>query len=311
MGWIKKPVLVTGASGVIGSALVQELRDNGYEHVIAANTADADLLNFDSTVDLIRRTKPSLVFHLAARVFGIMGNMKNKGPVFYENVLINTNVIEACRLADVKKVVAMGSTAIYSDQADLPMSEGQIWRGPPHPSEEAYAHAKRTMYAHLQAYQDSYGLDYAFCISTNLYGPYDKFDERFGHVVPSLVSKFQRSAQSGEPVYVWGTGAPERDFLYSKDAALALRLVGEQFSGAINIASGRPVRITSLVEILQRISGGKTEVIWDTTKPDGQNKRDYDITKLKNLGFEPRHSLEQGLRETYKWYLDNFSSARR
>ena len=250
------------------------------------------------------------MFHLAARVYGVMGNLMNKGPAYYDNTMINTNVIEASRKVSARKIIAMGSTAIYSDDVPLPMREEDVWKGAPHGSEDAYAHSKRGMLAQLQAYHSSYGLDFAYCICTNLYGPHDKFNETTGHVVPSLISKFQRAQQGGQPITVWGTGAPERDFLFSRDAATALIAVAETFTGPINIASGEVVSIRSLVETLQRITGVST-VEWDTSKPDGQAYRKYDTSKLAAIDFTPAYSLEEGLRETFQWYCDHLDSARR
>lgn len=309
--WKAAPVLLTGASGVIGAALAEELRLSGYEAVTAASSRDADLTDEREAARLFRSVRPRLVFHLAARVYGIMGNLKNKGQAYLDNVRINTNVVEAAREAGAEKIVAMGSTAIYSDIVPLPMSEKDIWLGPPHASEAAYAHAKRGMLAHLEAYHSQYGLDFAFCISTNLFGPGDKFDERFGHVIPSLISKFHRAATEGSAVEVWGTGSPQRDFLYAKDAARAMRLIAERHTGPINLATGTPVSIREAVEILCRVSGYRGEVLWDRTKPDGQKLRDYNITTLRDLGFEPQYRFSEALQETYDWYAKAAGRVRR
>jgi GDP-L-fucose synthase len=195
-----------------------------------------------------------------------------------------------------KKIVAMGSAAIYSDLVTLPMSEDQIWNGPPHYSEAAYAHSKRSMLAQLEAYKDQYGLSFAYGISTNLFGPHDKFDEKFGHVIPSLISKFYKGQAHGESVH---------------DAAFALRLLAEEYEGPINLATGSSVTIRETVDMLQKISGYTGAVEWDSTKPDGQKLREYDISRLRALGFKPRQSFEQALSLTYNWYKENYSRARR
>lgn len=309
--WKTTPVLVTGASGVIGVALAEELRRAGYAAVTTASSRDADLTDAREAERLFQRVRPRLVFHLAARVWGIMGNLRNQGQAYLDNARINTNVVEAARAAGAGKIVAMGSTAVYSDRVPRPMAERDIWLGPPHGSEAAYAHAKRGMLAHLEAYRDQYGLDFAFCVATNLFGPHDRFDERFGHVIPSLISKFHRAATEGSAVQVWGSGSPQRDFLYAKDAARAMRLVAERHTGAINLATGTPVSIREAVETLCGISGYRGEVLWDRTKPDGQTLRDYDTTLLRGLGFEPRHGFAQALRETYEWYAAAAGRVRR
>jgi len=304
-------VLITGSGGVIGRALQHELAVAGYKNVTSVTSKEVDLTDQAAAERLFNATKPTLVFHLAARVWGIMGNLSNKGIAYLDNIRINTNVVEAARMCGTRKIVAMGSAAIYSDMVQLPMSEDQIWNGPPHYSEAAYAHTKRSMLAQLEAYKDQYGLNFAYGISTNLFGPHDKFDEKFGHVIPSLISKFYKGQVHGESVSVWGTGKAERDFLFSHDAALALRLIAEEYEGPINLASGTSVTIRDTVGLLQKISGYAGSVEWDLTKPDGQKLREYDISRLRALGFKPRQSFEQALSQTYRWYKENYSHARR
>jgi GDP-L-fucose synthase len=303
-------VLVTGAAGLVGTALVAELQSFGYP-VAGVTSADGDLRDARATEALVAEAAPDIVVHIAARVHGLMGNIRAQGRAFLDNIRMNTNVIEAARMAGVRKVVGMGSTAVYSDDVPLPMREDTVWWGEPHGSEGGYAHAKRAMIAQLQAYQSEYGLDWAVALSTNLYGPNDKFDEREGHVLPSLVSKFHRATRDGTDVDVWGTGTPTRDFVFSGDAARALRLIMEQATGVVNLASGTSVTIRTAVETLQKVSGFSGDVVWDTSKPDGQHARAYDVSRLTALGWEPQVSLEDGLRATYQWYADNCDDARR
>lgn len=304
-------ILVTGASGVIGTALVAELTAHGGRPVVALNSRDVDLTDFAATVALFQHYRPTIVYHLAARVAGIMGNLRAQGQAYFDNARINTNTVEAARLAGARKVVAMGSAAAYSDIVPLPMREEDIWRGAPHGSEAGYAHAKRGMLAQLQAYQDQYGLDYAYCISTNLFGPHDRFDEQHGHVLPSLISKFHRAARDGGVVTVWGSGAPRRDFLYAKDAARAARLIGEGFTGPINLATGSSISIREAAYLIRDVVDPAIEIDWDRSKPDGQVLRDYNVEKLRALGFVPGFSLAAALAETYHWYADNAAAARR
>lgn len=302
---------MTGTSGLIGRALVEELEAHGKHQAVPATSRDVDLTDFPATVAFFRTHRPAIVYHLAARVSGIMGNLRAQGEAYFDNARINANVIEASRLAGTTKVVAMGSAAIYSDIVHLPMREEDIWLGAPHGSEAGYAHAKRGMLAQLQAYQDQYGLDYAYCVSTNLFGPHDRFNEQRGHVLPSLISKFHRAATEGTGVTVWGSGTPRRDFLYSKDAARAMRLIGERFTGPINLATGTSVSIQDTAELIRSIADPAIEINWDRDKPDGQRLRDYDVTKLRALGFAPSLTLEAALAETYRWYSDNSTRARR
>jgi len=308
---VKKSTVVTGASGLVGRALVEELSKDANNLVIPTSSADVNLLDFQATCDFMARHRPDIVYHMAARVSGIAGNMRAHGRGYFDNVMMNTHVIEAARLAGVKKIVGMGSTAVYSDLARLPMVEEDIWVGAPHSSEAGYAHAKRAMLAQLEAYREQYGIDYAFCLSTNLFGPHDKFDEQYGHVLPSLISKFHRGAMNNESVTIWGSGTPQRDFFYVKDAAAAIRMIGEKFSGTINLASGRSISIFDVATLLKKITSLKSDLLWDRSKPDGQKLRAYDLGKLSELGFRPEFSLEEALIETYEWYKSEFEHARR
>ena len=303
-------VLVTGATGLMGMALVEELQAAGL-HVVPLSSRDVNLTDFDATAAVFGQHQPTVVFHLAAPVSGIMGNMRAQGQAYLDNIRMNTNAVEAARLAGARKVVAMGSAAIYSDMVGLPMKEEEVWIGPPHASEAGYAHAKRAMLAQLESYREQWGLDFAYCISTNLFGPNDKFDEKHGHVIPSLISKFHRALQENGAVTVWGTGTPHRDFLYVKDAARAMRMIGESFSGPINLATGATVSIGEAAELIHSVSGAKRPIQWDRTKPDGQKLRAYDVSKLKALGFHPRYTLRDALAETFTWFDCHAATLRR
>ena len=304
-------ILVTGATGLVGSALVNELQQHGYTNVVGISSVDVDLTDQCSTDRAIKAISPTIVFHIAARVYGLMGNLANLGRVFTDNVRMNTNVIDSATQAGTTKIIAMGSAAIYSDDVPLPMRETDVWNGPPHSSEGPYAQAKRAMLAQLEAYEQVSGLDWVYTVSTNLYGPNDRFDEQWGHVVPSLISKMRRAVHEGQPFHVWGSGSPTRDLLYSLDAARALRLAAESGHGVYNFATGESHTISEIVGLLCEISGFDGEVIWDASKPDGQRARSYDVSRLQSLGFEPAYSVEEGLRATYEWFCDNVDTARR
>jgi GDP-L-fucose synthase len=303
-------ILVTGASGVVGTALSSVLGALGCEFV-ALSSADCDLRQLDATSSLFESLRPSSVIHLAGRVRGVLGNHRAPGEMYLDNLLINTNVVEASRRAGVEKIVAMGSVSMYPDGVPQPMSEKDLWAGEPHPSERGYAHAKRSMLAQLELYREQYGLDYALAVSTNLYGPNDRFDEEGGHVVPSLISKFHRAITEGGDVIAWGSGSPTRDFLYSEDAARALLAMLAGGSGVYNFATGRPVTIRHLIETMAEVTGFEGEVIWDSSKPEGQGARSYDVSRLYGLGWTPEVDLRDGLRRSFEWYSMNAAAARR
>ncbi len=301
-----KTILVTGAQGLVGTALIEELKREGYTQIVSCTREACDLRNFEAVKSFFSSVQPHTVFHAAAAVYGIGGNLKNRGSVFLDNILINTHVIEASRAAQVKKIVAMGTVAAYPEPKTVPVKEDQIWEGPPHASESSYAHAKRAMLAQLLAYQENYGIDFAYVVSTNLYGPNDRFDIEGGHVIPSLVRKFYEAKKNGVPVVIWGDGTAARDFLYCKDMARALVLLMNRFSGTINVASGAKTLIREIVDVLADYFDMQGQVKWDPTKPNGRIYHELDITKLKLLGFQPFYDLKEGLKETYDWFVSKY-----
>lgn len=304
-------ILITGGSGLVGYALQKRLRELGFTNIAAPSSKEFDLLDVSQAEKLFETTRPEYVFHNAARVYGIMGNMNNKGESYFANSMINLNTIEMCRKYSVQKIVAMGSGCVYPyPPVKLPLSVEDIWDGYPHSSEDSYAIAKRGMLAQLNAYQDSYSLDFAFVVSSNLFGPNDRFDEAEGHVIPALLSKFSSSLETGKRVEVWGNGSAQRDFLYSEDVAAALILIMRNIIGPVNMGSGDVSSIKEVVDLLSDISG-VTDVVWDSSKPNGQDYRAYDLRVLKEAGFQPKHSLRSGLLETWNWFRENLQTARK
>lgn len=305
-------VLVTGGRGLVGQALRAKLKQMDVE-VFAPTSSEYDLTSPEQTNAMFEEIRPDLVFHMAARVYGIMGNMNNKGVSIYDNVMINTNVVESSRKFGVRKIVAMGSGCVYPYPPPAEhLTEDMMFMGPPHHSEDSYAHSKRLLFAMLDAYKHQYDMDYVFVISGNLFGPHDSFDIENGHVIPSLVSKFHAAAQSGTKVVPWGTGSAKRDFTYSSDVAEALVAMMQDGQGAMNMGSGNVHPIRDIIEALAEISGiGMDRVEFDTSKPDGQEYRYYDVTKLFDLGFRPQVGLRDGLEKTYEWFAENFDAARK
>ncbi|TCQ04206.1 GDP-L-fucose synthase [Rhizobium sp. PP-F2F-G36] len=303
-------ILITGGNGVLGKALQGYLSALG-RPFIAPRSSEVNLLDISGTTDFFENTKASVVFHLAGRVHGLMGNSRFPEDTYYENCLINANVVRASVRCKVKKIVAASTVAIYNSETTLPVKEDTIWSAPPGAHEAAYGHAKRGMLAHLEAAGSQHGLDYIYPILTNLFGPHDNFDEANGHVIPSLISKFFNAARIGGSVEVWGSGKAERDFMPADEAARALVILSDSDAfGAINVATGQPVLIKYVVESLSNISG-VSKVSWDSTKPDGQLIRRYDTTKLQSSGFQPKIDLYSALESTYRWYESHHDVARR
>lgn len=284
--------------------MVAALRRSYDDVVVLTGRQDVDLENFEQTKAIFGYVKPTHVVHVAGAVFGLGGNMAFPGDVMRRNILINTHVVAAAAEAKALKVVAMGTTAIYSDAVAQPFREDDALTGAPHGSELPYAYAKRAMLVMLDAYKRQFGLNYAYAIATNMFGPNDRFDPLYGHVVPSLIAKFAAAAQTGAEVEVWGDGTPTRDFLFSEDAADALSLLLANGEGAYNVASGETVPIRVLVEEVAACFP-RVSYKWNTSKPNGQLRRAYDVSRLRELGFTRRHSLREGLRKTVDWYLAN------
>jgi len=304
-------ILITGGSGLAGLHLREHLQSQGFARILAPTSSECDLTDRRLVLDYFHNHKPAYVFHMAGFVRGIVGIMLNQGEAYLKNILINTHVVDACHQAGVKKLVAMGSAAVYPElQPGTPLTEEDVWKGPPHFSEYGYAHAKRGMLAQLHAYENSYGMHYAFAFSTNLFGPHDRFNTETGHVVPSLVKKFYEAKRAGTPVTVWGDGSALRDFLYIKDCARALHAIMDHATGPLNLASGTSHRIRDVVEILAAHTGMKDQIVWDPSKPNGIIYRAYDVSRLRGIGFGCQYTLEQALRDTYDWYASHNGSVR-
>ncbi len=302
-------ILITGGTGLVGRALETALLGRGFKDVASIGSRNCDLRDTVAVKNLMESKRPDYVFHLAARVHGLGGNLRYKSDILVDNVLINTNVIEQARRSGVKKIVAMGSGCVYPElKGQEELFENQVWIGPPHPSEDSYAHSKRLMLAQLEAAREQYGLSSAFVISGNLYGPHDSFNIEEGHVVPSLVAKFFKAKNERTHVNVWGSGIAIRDFSYCDDTANALIAILEGIEGAVNLGSGMRHPIKDIVDTLQELTGVPVE--WDASKPNGQLVRYYNLEKLKSTGFQPKTGVKEGIKKTYGWYAENWASAR-
>jgi GDP-L-fucose synthase len=302
-------ILITGGTGLVGSALGSRLTKAGFLNVSSLGSRDCNLLNASGVEELFAELKPDYVFHMAARVHGLGGNAKYKSDVLVENTIMNINVIEASRKNDVKKIVAMGSGCVYPDLRNTEeLFEEYVFDGSPHPSEDSYGHSKRLMLSHLEAARTQYGLNSAFVISGNMYGPGDSFNIEDGHVIPSLISKFFQARESGASVKVWGSGVAIRDFTHADDMARALEIILTSAEGHINAGSGYRHAIRDIVEILQGLTG--VEVEWQTDKPDGQLVRYYNLDKLQGLGFKPEIQLSEGVPATFEWFEKHYPNIR-
>lgn len=303
-------ILVTGAKGLVGSAIVEHLRQEGFSDVVELGRDACDLTDPRATRDFFEHAKPAYVFHAAGRVYGIGGNLRNKALSFYDNVMINTNVVDASHRAGVRKITVLGTGAVYPyPPPGQPFREDMIFLGEPHHSEDSYSHAKRAMLAMLRAYRESYGLDWAYIVCCNQFGPRDRFDAEQGHVVPSLIKKFHDARQNGGNVVVWGNGSAQRDFMYVKDTARAAVEIMERLDGPVNLGSGSIVTIRQAVDMLTDITGMQGRIEWDATKPNGREYLGYDLSRIHGIGFACNYTMRRGLEETWSWYLAQAGAA--
>ncbi len=303
-------LLVTGANGLVGSQFkedliaitskVGDLRDK--------KTADS-IIAFYTDKDRQKEYAVDRIIHCAAKVGGVGGNMKYKGEFFYDNIMINTNVIESARQHGVKKLVAFLSTCVFPDNVEYPLTESKIHLGPPHPSNDAYAYAKRMAEIQIRAYREQYGLNYTSVIPTNIYGPNDNFNIENGHVIPSLIHKCYLARENNTDLTIWGSGKPLREFIYSKDVAdLALWVLDNyDESEPIILSTSEEISIKDVVDIIVKTMNFKGNVIFDNTKPDGQFRKPSDNSKL--MGYLPDFKFtpfEVGIKETVEWFEKNY-----
>jgi GDP-L-fucose synthase len=301
--WAGKSVVVTGGAGFLGTPIVRLLEGLGAD-VRVPRSADYDLRNPDACGAALEGAE--VVLHLAARVGGIGFNRRNPGPLAYDNLVMGTNVFEASRRLGVEKLIAACSVCAYPHSTPVPFREDAIWDGYPESSNAPYGLAKKMLIVLSDAYRRQYGLDSAAPIIVNLYGPDDNFDLDDSHVIAAMIRKFCEAARGGdESVVLWGTGKPTREFLYVDDAARALVLAAERLdtSEPVNIGTGREVRIRDLAETIARLAGFEGEIVWDSDRPDGQPRRQLDVTRARELmGFEAEIELEDGLSRTIAWF---------
>ena len=306
-------VLVTGGNGFLGRAVCAALAARGVGTVIAPTSAEFDLRDAGAVSEMFAETQPELVIHLAARVGGIGANQARPADLYLENLLMGTYVIEEARRRGTSKTVLVGTVCSYPKEPPVPFREEYLWQGFPEETNAPYGIAKLAHLLHAQSNRAQYGQNAVYLIPTNLYGPGDKFHPAVSHVIPALIRKCVEAKESGgDHIEVWGTGRASREFLYVDDAAEGIVLAAERHDdpAPINLGANHEVPVKDLVEMIVSIVGFEGEVRWDTSKPDGQPRRRVDASRAEQLlGFKPRVSFEDGLRETVEWYLHHREEA--
>ena len=306
--WDNKEILVTGGSGFLGSFVVEKLSQNGVlrKNIRVPRSSSCDLRIFENCQRAV--SNRDLVIHLAASLGGIEYNRNYPGTLFYDNSIMGIQLMEAARLEGVDKFVVIGSVCSYPKEVPIPTKEEHLWVGYPEESNAAYGLSKKMLLVQAQAYKQEFDFNAIFLLLANMYGPRDNFDLQKSHVIPALIRKMLEAERKSENVVLWGTGKATRDFLYVEDAAEAILLATEEYddSEPLNIASGSEISIKDLASLIQGLTGYTREIVWDTSKPDGQPRRLFDITRARSkIGFEAKTSLEKGLRRTVEWYLEN------
>jgi len=302
-------IFVAGHKGLVGSAIIRALEKTGRTNLLLRDRTALDLTNQTQVNDFFAVEKPEYVFLAAAKVGGIQANNTYRGEFIYNNLTIQTNVIEAARCYDVKRLLFLGSSCIYPRHCPQPMREDYLLTAPLEPTNEPYAIAKIAGIKMCEAYNYQYHTNFISVMPTNLYGPQDNFNLETSHVLPALLRKVHEAKIAGaETVTIWGTGTPKRELLHVDDMAAAciFMMNQEDFKDTINIGSGEEVTIRQLAELICEIVGFKGKIIFDPSKPDGTPRKLLDISRLKQLGWRPQIKLKDGIRETYQWFIKNY-----
>ena len=306
-------IYVAGHRGLVGSAIVRNLKAKGYENVIGRTHKELDLKDQAAVRAFFEQEKPDVVVLAAAKVGGINANNTTPADFAYENMQIQCNVIECCHRYHVKKLLFLGSTCIYPRMAPQPIPEDALLTGPLEVTNEAYAIAKIAGLEMCKFFKRQYGDDFISCMPTNLYGPYDNYDLQGSHVMPAMIRKFHEAKVQGAPtVELWGTGTPLREFLYVDDMADACVFLLENYEGEqhVNIGTGKEVTIKQLAETVKRVVGYEGEIVWNKDMPDGTPRKLTDVTKLHSLGWNHKVELEEGVKLAYDGFKENVQDAR-
>ncbi|MCB9721149.1 MAG: GDP-L-fucose synthase [Candidatus Omnitrophica bacterium] len=299
-------IAVTGGAGFLGQVVVNMLEKKGCREVFVVRSKEYDLRKQAAIKRLYQQARPDMVIHLAASVGGIGANRDNPGRYLYENTIMGLELMEQARHHGVRKFVTVGTICAYPKFTPVPFKEEDLWNGYPEETNAPYGVAKKLLLVQSQAYREQYGLNAIYLLPVNLYGPGDNFDPSSSHVIPALIKKcVDAKRQNADSITVWGTGKATREFLYVDDAARGIVLAAQKYDkpDPVNLGAGFEISIRDLVAMIVKLTGFKGEVVWDTSKPDGQPRRCLDITRAKaEFGFEAKTSFESGLKKTIQWY---------
>ena len=304
--WKDRRVCVTGGAGFLGSFVQQKLRERGVGEIFVPTIEKYNLVEREGILRLLEDAQPDVIIHLAAHVGGIGANREHPAEFFYDNLMMGVQLLHESYRRGVEKFVAIGTVCAYPKFTPVPFKEDDLWIGYPEETNAPYGLAKKMLLVQAQAYRQQYGYNAIFLLPVNLYGPRDNFDLNSSHVIPAMIRKMIEAQEAGQKeVVLWGDGSPTREFIYAEDAAEGIVLAAERYNGpdAVNIGSGHEIAIRDLAELIARLTGFEGQLVWDTTKPNGQPRRGLDTTRAEQyFGFKARTSFEEGLRRTIDWY---------
>lgn len=304
----KSKIFVAGHRGLVGSAIVRKLQQEGYNNLILRTREELDLTNFNAVSEFFKKEKSEYVFLAAAKVGGILANSIKKAEFIYENLQIQNNVIHNAYLNNVKKLLFLGSSCIYPKMCPQPIKEEYLLSGYLEPTNDAYAIAKIAGLIMCRSYNEQYGANFISAMPTNLYGYNDNFDLNSSHVLPALIRKFHEAkVENKKEVIVWGTGSPLREFLFVDDLADALLFLMNNYNENIhiNVGTGEDISIKDLAFLIKEVVGFNGQITFDTSKPDGTPRKLLDVSRINKLGWKAKTSLKDGIKLTYEWYLKN------
>ncbi|MFQ5616440.1 MAG: GDP-L-fucose synthase family protein [Anaerolineales bacterium] len=307
--WSSKRITVTGGAGFLGSFIQEKLRARGATEIFIPHIENYDLRKLNDIRRMLDDGKPDLIIHLAALAGGIGANRARPAEFFYDNLMMGVPLMHTAWERGVEKFVAIGTICAYPKFTPIPFREENLWNGYPEETNAPYGLAKKMLLVQAQAYRQQYGYNAIYLLPVNLYGPRDNFNLRTSHVIPALVRKCVEAQERGDDhIVLWGDGSPTREFLYAPDAAEGIVLAAERYNGAepVNLGSGQEISIKSLIELITRLTGFEGDLVWDTTKPNGQPRRALDTTRAAEyFGWRAATSFEEGLRETIAWYRES------